>query len=87
MDPEDIDLAREELEARLQAMTGLTDMPAFQRELHSLKGIAMAYGLRGFAEAAHLIEDRIAEGRASAMLGGLLESLGRELDRPAAQAM
>ncbi|MEM8825633.1 MAG: Hpt domain-containing protein, partial [Pseudomonadota bacterium] len=62
MNPDDLDLVREELEARLQALTGLADRDAFARELHSLKGIAQVYGLSGFAEAAHLLEDRLAEG-------------------------
>ncbi len=80
MEAEDFEIVREELEARLQAMTGLVDAQAFVRELHSLKGIALAYGLKGFAEAAHLLEDRVAGGANPKTLSPHLAALGRELD-------
>ncbi|MGB3721785.1 MAG: Hpt domain-containing protein [Pacificimonas sp.] len=84
MEDDDFEIVREELEARLQAMTGLADTAAILRELHSMKGIALAYGFRHFASAAHLLEDRIAEGGAPKTFAEHLAALGRELELSAA---
>ncbi|MBV7255723.1 hypothetical protein KCG44_02865 [Pacificimonas sp. WHA3] len=80
MDMNDFDAVREELEGRLQAMTGLFDPYAFQNELHALGDIARCYGLTGFAEAAHMVEDRVMHGAKPKKLGPHLAALGRELE-------
>jgi HPt (histidine-containing phosphotransfer) domain-containing protein len=86
--PEDWDEVREVLGDRLDDLAAgrLTgDTRALAREIHSLKGIASAYGLRPVASLFHALEDRLAEGEpAAAAVPPVIEQVRAILEQDAA---
>lgn len=85
IEAEERSLARQELSERLylmEARLSLTPRADFLRQVHSLKGVARAYGFEGVAALAHALEDEINAFANAAAITLFLDRMHDALDLP-----